>query len=142
MLQNRVLKKIFDKGTTCLGAAQVIIPKQEAKDLWANYHDRMGHLSAERVLAALRQRCYWPRIVQDVKEWTQGCIPMCLCQTRIAGEGPFVTSYPFEVVGIDYLSLGRPEDCYSYILVMTDLFSNYPLAVPTKVSCHYSSASV
>ncbi|KAF7642910.1 hypothetical protein LDENG_00248420 [Lucifuga dentata] len=41
-------------------------------------------------------------------------------------------SYPFEVVGVDYFSLGRPEDAYPYILVMTDLFSKYALAVPVK----------
>lgn len=36
----------------------------------------------------------------------------------------------FEVVGVDYLSLGCPGDLY--ILIMTDLFSMYVLAVPTR----------
>ena len=43
-----------------------------------------------------------------------------------------VSSYPFKVVGLDYLSLGRPTDVYPYILVMTDLFSRYAFAIPTK----------
>ncbi|XDV23191.1 hypothetical protein PO909_027878 [Leuciscus waleckii] len=74
-------------------------------------------------------------MTEDVKEWTTTC-PQCVC----AKAGPEVrvplvsilTSYPFEVVGVDYLSLGRPEDRYPYILVVTDLFSKYALAVPTR----------
>lgn len=45
---------------------------------------------------------------------------------------PITTSYPFEIVGLDYLSLGWPEDRYPYILVMTALFSKFAIAVPTK----------
>ena len=45
---------------------------------------------------------------------------------------PIPSSYPFETVALDFLSLGRPSDTYQYILVITDLFSRYVLAVPTK----------
>lgn len=45
---------------------------------------------------------------------------------------PISTIYPFEVVGVDYLSLGCPGDLYPYIQVITDLFSKFALAVPTK----------
>lgn len=114
---------------------QVIVPRQETSSVWRQYHNRMGHPSSERTLAALRQRCYWPKMAEDVKRWTETC-SQCVC----AKAGPEVraplipisTSYPFEVVGVDYLSLGRPGDLYPYILVMTDLFSKYALAVPTK----------
>uniref|UniRef100_A0A3B4ZGR3 Integrase catalytic domain-containing protein n=1 Tax=Stegastes partitus TaxID=144197 RepID=A0A3B4ZGR3_9TELE len=74
-------------------------------------------------------------MAQDVKEWTETCL-QCVC----AKAGPEVraplvstsTSYSFEVVGVDYLSLGCPDDRYPYVLVMTDLFSKHALAVPTK----------
>lgn len=113
----------------------MIVPKQEANGVWRAYHDGMGHPSSERTLAALRKRCYWPRMTQDVKEWTEICL-QCVCakaglEVR-APLLPITTSYPFEVVGVDYLSLGRPDDQYPYILVMTDLFSKYALAVPTR----------
>lgn len=45
---------------------------------------------------------------------------------------PIQCSYPFEIVALDDLSLGRPADAYPYILVMTDLFSRYAVAVPTR----------
>lgn len=41
-------------------------------------------------------------------------------------------SYPLETVSIDFLSLGRHGDTYPYLLVITDLFSKYGWAVPTK----------
>ncbi|KAJ8396139.1 hypothetical protein AAFF_G00022120 [Aldrovandia affinis] len=37
-----------------------------------------------------------------------------------------------EVVTLDYLSLGRPRNCYPYLLVLTDLFSQYGWAVLVK----------
>uniref|UniRef100_A0A667XMX4 Integrase catalytic domain-containing protein n=1 Tax=Myripristis murdjan TaxID=586833 RepID=A0A667XMX4_9TELE len=45
---------------------------------------------------------------------------------------PIESSYPLETVAMDYLSLGRAGDHYQYILVMTDLFSRYSWAVPTR----------
>lgn len=134
IMQNGVLG-ILCKAVSDNPTFQVIVPKQEANSIWKTYHNGMGHPSSERTLAALRQRCYWPRMTQDVKEWTETCM-QCVCAK--AGPEvrapllPIATSYPFEVVGVDYLSLGRPGDQYPYILVITDLFSKYALAVPTK----------
>lgn len=87
----------------------MVVPKQEARKVWETYHGEMGHPSSERTLTILRQHCYWPRMTEDVKEWTTTC-PQCVC----AKAGPEVrvplvsilTSYPFEVVGVDCLSLG------------------------------------
>lgn len=125
-LQNGVLMRRYQDVGSEGEISQVIIPKQESSGVWRAYHKRMGHPSGERTLAALRERCYWPRMTQDVKEWTGTCL-QCVCgkagpEVR-APLVPITTSYPFEVVGVDYLSLGCPNDCYPYILVMTDLFS-------------------
>lgn len=45
---------------------------------------------------------------------------------------PIASSYPWEVVALDYLSLGQPADTHQNILVMTDLFSRFTVAVPTE----------
>lgn len=67
-LQNGVLKRMNREGSTGLEAFQVVVPKQETKDVWI-YHDRLGHPSVERYLTTLRWCCNWPRMTQDVKEW-------------------------------------------------------------------------
>lgn len=114
---------------------QVLVPEQETRGLWQQYHESLGHLGTEKVLSILRRRFYWPGMLKSVDTWTAAC-PRCLRQKPgpevRAPLVPIVTSYPFEVLGIDYLSLGQPGDPFPYILVMTDLFSKYAFAVPTK----------
>lgn len=134
-LQDGVLGRVWRETGSGLTIFQVIVPKQETREVWQAYHEGMGHPSGERTSAALRQRCYWPGMLQDVKEWTESC---CHCVCTKAGPSvraplhSISTSFPFEIVGIDYLSLGRPDDRYQYILVITDLFTKYAVAVPTK----------
>lgn len=90
--------------------------------MWRAYHNVVGHPGTARMLSTLQQCCYWSRMIQDVKEWTEACL-QCMC----AKAGPEVkaplslilTSYPFEAVGVDFLSLGCPDDRYPNILVMT-----------------------
>lgn len=43
-----------------------------------------------------------------------------------------LSHYPFEVLALDYLSLGRVNDSHPYILLITDLLSRYTIAVPTE----------
>lgn len=114
---------------------QILVPGSATQGLWGSYHASLGHLSAGRIEAALRRGFYWPRLGEDVRRWTAEC-PQCV-QRKPGPEvkaplAPITTSYPLETVAIDYLSLGRPGDTYPYLLVMTDLFSRYGWAVPTK----------
>uniref|UniRef100_A0A3B5A4Z5 Gypsy retrotransposon integrase-like protein 1 n=1 Tax=Stegastes partitus TaxID=144197 RepID=A0A3B5A4Z5_9TELE len=92
-------------------------------------------MSAARAEAALRRAFFWPRLGQDVRNWSSDC-PQCI-QRKGRPEVrapllPIESSYPLETVAMDYLSLGRAGDHYQYILVMTDLFSRYSWAVPTR----------
>lgn len=43
VLKDGVLKRTGKEGVTGLEAVQVIIPKQETKDVWATYDEGMGH---------------------------------------------------------------------------------------------------
>lgn len=114
---------------------QILVPSPSTQSLWEKYHTSLGHLSAGRTEAALRRGFYWPRLGGDVRRWIMEC-PQCV-QRKPGPEVraplvPIITSYPLETVAIDYLALGRPGDTYPYLLVMTDLFSRYGWAVPTK----------
>ncbi|XP_016523390.1 uncharacterized protein LOC107835497 [Poecilia formosa] len=70
----------------------------------------------------------------EVQEFQLGCA-VCSLRNREAPRAPLhpiKVSYPLEVVALDFLTLGRPTDRYQNILVMTDLFTHYAWAVPTK----------
>ena len=45
---------------------------------------------------------------------------------------PIPVSFPLEVVAMDFLSLGRPQDAYQNILVIVDCFTRYAWAIPTR----------
>lgn len=135
VLRDGILGRLQSETGSGLEIFQTIIPEQATQEVWETYHQSMGHPSGKRTLATLRQRCYWPRMTQDVKEWTATCPQCVLAKVGPEVRAPLVsitTTYPFEVVGVDFLSLGRPEDRYPYVLVMTDVFSKYALTVPTR----------
>lgn len=71
----------------------------------------------------------------NARTWAAECLN-CVVGKRGGSQKaplcPISVSYPFEIVATDFLSLGRPSDTFQYILVITDLFSRYALAVPTR----------
>lgn len=114
---------------------QLIVPTQHAQDLWKDYHKAAGHANSEKVLGLMRRRFYWQGMGKDIRGWTAECPECAVAKAGPAVRAPLqpiVSSYPWEVVALDYLSLGRPADTHPYILVMTDLFSRFAVAVPTK----------
>ena len=74
-------------------------------------------------------------MVTDNNARTKDCVE---CAISKAGPkvrqpySPFRVAIHLKIVGLDYLSLGRPADTYAYILVITDLFSRYAVAMPTR----------
>lgn len=130
-----VLYRRWTTQATGESCQQILVPNKEAQALWMDYHRHAGHPNPDKMAALLRQRYFWPGMARDGVGWTQQC-PQCI--NNKAGPEvraplvPIESTYPFQIVGIDYLSLGRAADSYPYILVMTDLFSKYAVAVPTR----------
>ncbi|TDG99373.1 hypothetical protein EPR50_G00193660 [Perca flavescens] len=120
---------------TGLSLHQIVVPTDRTHKLWEKYHNASGHMGIAKIEGLLRKAFYWPRMGADLQEWASKC-PTCTQQKRgpevRAPLVPILTSYPLETVSIDYLSLGRHGDTYPYLLVITDLFSKYGWAVPTK----------
>lgn len=134
-LTQRVLRREDRTGLDVEPCSQILVPKTSAKALWQEYHERGGHPSAERTFAILQRRYFWSGMRRDSAAWADACPHCILYKAGPEARAPLVpieTSYPFQMVGIDFLSLGRPGDTYPYLLVMTDLFSKFAIVVPTK----------
>ena len=97
-------------------------------------HDNMGHLGIERTASLLRDRFYWPSMVEDIEIHIRSC-PRCLrfkTQPEKAELNPIVATRPMELVHIDYLTIEAPENSRSSkdinILIITDHFTRYAQA--------------
>ena len=88
-----------------------------------------GHLGADRTLQLIRERFYWPRMVEEVHYFISN---LCTCVRQkkplIYGQAPLlpmITSSPFEVVGVDFLYLEKSSGAFEYILLLKDHFTRY-----------------
>ena len=106
----------------------------------------LGHLGFDRVIDLARSRFFWPRMASDVKEYLQRC-DRCICRktstdTRCAGLVNMTSTYPMELVCMDYLSLEGSKGGYENILVITDHFTRYSVAIPTRNQTAQTTARV
>lgn len=134
VLQGVLVRRGPENRSGCRSAA-IMVPPPYRQQVWTEYHRALGHAKGQRLLEALWERVYWFGMTQDSQNWTTEC-PECILgrpgpEVR-APLQPIVTQYPFEVVALDYLSLGREGDVYPCILVMTDLFSRYAVSIPCR----------
>ena len=114
---------------------QLVLPSAERGTALKGLHDDMGHPGVDRTLELLRDRFYWPGMSGDVKERVNTC-KRCLCRKATTViKAPLVnirTTQPMELVCIDYLSLEASKGGVENILVITDHFTRYAQAIPTR----------
>ena len=114
---------------------QLVVPEQCRKEILQGLHDNVGHPGKERTLKLLRQRFYWPKMSSSVDDWVTDC-NRCLRRKSSTNErAPLVnvnTTYPLELVCFDYLTIEPSKGGISNILIITDHFTKYAVAIPTK----------
>ena len=59
-LENGILK--CRKGT----CDQLVVPRKFNQIVFCELHKETGHLGSERVIQLAKERCYWPRMVEDI----------------------------------------------------------------------------
>ncbi|CAI5671364.1 unnamed protein product [Oreochromis niloticus] len=114
---------------------QLVLPEQFREKALRGVHDEIGHLGFERALHLARARFYWPMMTKSVEEKCRQC-PRCVRRKavpqRAAPLENIITTYPLELVCMDYLSLEPDNRDTRNILVVTDHFTKFAVAVPTK----------
>lgn len=118
------------------GRDQLLLPKEHHDTVFRELHKEMGHLGTERTLGLLRDRFYWPRMQSDVEHFV---MHVCEClkrkrpsKTTRAPLTSITTTYPFELVSIDFLHLETCKHGYEYILVVMDHFTRFAHATKNK----------
>ncbi|KAL6455421.1 hypothetical protein MHYP_G00361230 [Metynnis hypsauchen] len=114
---------------------QLVLPRVLRPPVLTSLHDEMGHLGIERTLELTRSRFYWPKMSADVESKVKTC-PRCVKRKHQPEKAaPMVsiqTSRPMELVCMDFLSLEPDSHNTKDILVTTDHFTKYAVAIPTK----------
>ena len=115
---------------------QLLLPACLREELLQSTHDSCGHQGAERTERLVRDRCWWPGLQHDVKRYVSQC------QRCAVAKGPYhstrtplgslLATKPLEVLAMDFTQLEPSSDGRENILVLTDVFTKFSIAVPTK----------
>ncbi len=106
------------------------------KQILESVHDSMGHQGIERTLQLLRQRAFWVGMHSDVEQWVknwQHCILTKMPHPKIHPPiKSFLASRPVEVVAVDFTVHEPATDGRENVLVITDVFTKFTQAFPTR----------
>ena len=115
---------------------QLLVPKGLRATMIEMAHDQWGHQGINRTLAILKDRCFWPGMYSEVKQYIKECF------TCIASKAPMpsirtprrhlLAFKPMELIAIDFLKLDRGKGGYEDVLVITDAFTKFARAVPCR----------
>ena len=132
VMENGVLYRVCDVGGRSL--QQLVLPSVSRLDAMKMLHDDMGHLGRERLLELLKSRFYWPKMNDDVVKYLAQC-ESCLKRKKLDPRAELVnitSTCPMELLSMDFLGLETSTGGYNNILVLTDNFTKYAMAIPTR----------
>lgn len=95
----------------------------------------MGHLGVERTGDLVRNWFFWPKMAQDVEQYINNCGQCATYKTPCKKSAPLheiVSNGPLDLVCIDFLSMEPDSNEISNVLVVTDHFTRYAQAFPSK----------
>lgn len=114
---------------------QLALPADLRDMVLTELHDKMGHMGVERTLDLVRSRFFWPKMSAAVEKKIKTCERCVRRKSLPEKAAPLVnirTNRPLELVCMDFLSLEPDQSNTKDILVMTDHFTKYAIAVPTR----------
>lgn len=115
---------------------QILLPQRLRPLVFHELHVNMGHLGVDRTTELARDRFYWPGMREDIKHFVTKVCP-CVKKKRcgrmyVAPMKSINSSAPLELISIDFLHLDHCSGNYQYLLVITDNFSRFAQAYPTR----------
>ena len=131
-LQNDILyRKRKDNEQT---SYQLVLPEELRATVLQSLHNDMGHMGIERTLDLVRTRFYWPKMSAAVEHKIKTC-DRCIRRKALPEKAaPLVNiraTRPLELVCMDFLSLEPDTSNTKDILVLTDHFTKFAIAIPT-----------
>lgn len=115
-------------------AEQLVLPQKFITVVCESLHDDCGHQGYEKTLALIQERFFWPHMTVDIADWVENCGRCVRFKSRpeLAPLVGVYTTEPLELVCTDFLKVDAASNGTQYILVITDHFTRYAKAIPTR----------
>ena len=132
-----VVNGILIRKRICAGEphSQLVLPSKYQESALSYVHNDMGHLGRDRTLELLRERYFWVGMHQSVSDFIARCGRCVRRKDWNPQRAPLVnteTCQPMELVCMDFLKLEQSKGGIENILVVTDHFTKYAQAYPTR----------
>ena len=137
-------KSFSDNSTSKKILWQLVVPKLFRERALLGCHDDVGHQGILRTLSLLRERFYWPGMQEEATQHVLKCSRCLRRKTppQVAPLQPILVTQPLELVHMDYLSLEPSKGNIENVLVITDHFTRYALAYPSKTQTAQATARI
>ena len=133
VLQDGILKRRRElDGTHCF---QLVLPAIHHTTALQGLHDKVGHLGRDRTLDLVRECFYWPFMTHDIESYVANCERCILRKAPDPPRAPMCflrATEPLELLAMDFLSLEEGKGGFGNILVITDSFTKFAWAFPTR----------
>ena len=115
---------------------QLVLPETLKEQVLSMLHSQAGHQGIERTINLIRTRFYWTGMFQDIENYCKNCercnmSKMPMPKVRLA-MNHLLASAPNEILAIDFTLLEKSSDGRENVLVLTDVFSKFTVAIPTR----------
>ena len=122
----------------------LVVPQAYRQKAIEGCHDQVGHFGQDRVLDLLRTWFYWPGMHVDVVSYINSC-SRCLHRKSQPDKAPFLNieaSQPLKLIHLDYLKIEASKGKIENVLVITDHFTRYAQAFPSKTQTALATAKL
>ena len=114
---------------------QLVLPQRLQGRVLRSVHDDMGHQGLERTLELLRERVYWPTMANNAAQWVSHCTRCQVAQGTYTDPKPKIgqleSNNPLDLLCLDFMKIDPSKTDKENVLVMTDAFSKFSVAVVT-----------
>ena len=115
---------------------QLVLPQRYHKKILQLLHNDLRHQGIDLTLDLLRERVYWPTMTQDASSWVEQCRR---CQVAKGNYnipkpkyGHLIAHNPLDLVCLDFTKVDPSKGGKENVLVMTDAFTKFSVAVTTN----------
>lgn len=132
--QGVLYRVVFDPG---IGEVyQLLVPAKLKAEILQLAHDDWGHQGVGRTIGLIKTRCFWPGFRKEIKKYIANCFSCVVAKAPTPNVRPpmqhLIAFQPLECLAIDFVKLDPGQGKCEDVLVMTDSFTKWAMAVPCR----------